>query len=149
MNSTEDKRIFAWYQSYTTAIRQLKSIKDKYQMLSALMDYGTDGIEPHFVDTDTCPAFALQAIFEACRVNLDNSRKSYKNGYKGAEHGKKGGAPKNGETAEEAYERRNGAPKTESPEPDLAPAPEVENVDAILAAASEAYEQELLADIVY
>lgn len=146
-----NNKMFAWYESYSEAIGQLPSIKDKYQMMLAITEYGTYGKEPRFIDTDTCPAFAMQAIFEACRVNLDNSRTNYKKGYQGASAGIKGGRPRKGETAEEAYARRNGTPKTSEPDQAPAPesAPEMENVDAILAEATKAHEQEMLAGVSY
>lgn len=107
--STEEKeaRQFVWFASFTNAIEQLPNKTDKALMALAIYQYGALGIEPTFIATKTCPEFVFRSIFEATRINIDNSVKNYENGKKGKEAGSKGGRPRKGETKEEAYARRN------------------------------------------
>lgn len=56
----------------------------------------------------------VRAILSATYPNVDSAKKNHlkaiENGKKGKEYGRRGGRPRNGETKEEAYERRNGNP---------------------------------------
>lgn len=111
----KDLKLFTWYTSYTKALEDMNP-HDAYILFMAIVKYGTYGVEPIFYKDlprekeeklyASMPKIAFRAIFEAMRVNLDNSVKSYKNGYRGADGGSKGGRPRKGETAEEAYARR-------------------------------------------
>lgn len=74
----KDTQQFYWYDSYTRAMEQLPSATDRAMFAYALVMYGAYSEEIEFVDTKTCPAFAFQAIFEACRINLENSQASRK-----------------------------------------------------------------------
>lgn len=104
----KEAKNFTWFQSYTNAIEKIDDIVARSMLAMAIVEYGSLGIEPKFVDTKKTPSFVLEAVFEACRPNIDKSIKHYDNGMKGKEYGKKGGRPKKGETKEEAYIRRNG-----------------------------------------
>lgn len=107
---------FAWFPTYTKAVQQLPDQVARMQLVYAFYQYSEFGTEPKFIDHHTengikyvsehCPLFAVQAIFEANRVNLDNSRMHHENGMKGKAYGKLGGRPRKGETAAEAKVRR-------------------------------------------
>lgn len=103
----KDVKQFVWFESFTNAIEQLPTISDKAIMALAIFEYGALGKEPVFPKkTETCQQFVFSALFEACRKNIDNSVKAYENGKKGASAGNRGGRPRNGETKEEAKQRR-------------------------------------------
>lgn len=107
-----------WHGTYTAAVEQLPDRLSKMQLVFAFWQFAEYGVEPEFIvhhvdggmeyASPKCPKFALQAIFEANRVNLLNSVKAHINGKKGAEHGDRGGRPRDGETKDDAYIRRNG-----------------------------------------
>ena len=112
---SKDLKLFTWYTSYTKALEDMNP-HDAYILFMAIIKYGTYGMEPIFFKDlpkekeeklyATMPKIAFRSIFEAMRVNLDNSIKSYHDGYKGAGAGAKGGRPRKGETAAEAKARR-------------------------------------------
>lgn len=77
-----------FYRSFYDAIKALPK-KYQAQALDAVLAYGLDGIEPTDADGVT------QAIFALIRPQIDANNKRYINGKKGAEHGNKGGRPKN------------------------------------------------------
>lgn len=79
---------FCFYRSFYDAIKALPK-KYQAQALDAVLAYGLDGIEP--TDSDG----VIQAIFALIRPQIDANNKRYINGKKGAEHGNKGGRPKN------------------------------------------------------
>lgn len=79
---------FCFYRSFYDAIKALPR-KYQAQALDAVLAYGLDGIEP--TDADG----VIQAIFALIRPQIDANNKRYINGKKGAEHGGKGGRPKN------------------------------------------------------
>lgn len=117
MKATKDTAGFAWFPTYTKAVQQLPDQLSRMQLVYAFYQYGEFGTEPRFITHHTddngmayvsplCPLFAVQAIFEANRVNLDNSRTCHEEGMKGKAYGKLGGRPRKGETAEEAKARR-------------------------------------------
>lgn len=99
---------FVWFESYTKAIEKIDDVVARSMLSLAIVEYGSLGKEPKFIDTKKTQSCFLEAIFEALRPNIDESVKRYTNGKKGASSGKKGGRPKKGETKEEAYIRRNG-----------------------------------------
>lgn len=127
----KDTSGFTWFPTYTAAVQQLPDRLSKMQLVYAFFQYGEFGIEPEFIEhhvengmsyiSKLCPLFAAKAVFEANRVNLDNSRARHINGAKGAEHGKKGGRPRKGETAEEAYIRRQAEAAIDAYEPQQVP----------------------------
>lgn len=79
---------FCFYRSFYDAIKALPK-KHQAQAIDAVLAYGLDGIEP--TDADG----VIQAIFALIRPQIDANNKRYINGRKGAEHGNKGGRPKN------------------------------------------------------
>lgn len=78
---------FCFYRSFYDAIKALPK-KYQAQTIDAVLAYGLDGIEP--TDADG----VIQAIFALIRPQIDANNKRYINGKKGAEHGGKGGRPK-------------------------------------------------------
>lgn len=78
---------FCFYRSFYDAIKALPK-KYQAQALDAVLAYGLDGTEPTEADGVT------QAIFALIRPQIDANNKRYTNGRKGAEHGVKGGRPK-------------------------------------------------------
>lgn len=78
---------FCFYRSFYDAIKALPK-KYQAQAIDAVLAYGLDGIEP--TDADG----VIQAIFALIRPQIDANNKRYTNGRKGAEHGSKGGRPK-------------------------------------------------------
>lgn len=78
---------FCFYRSFYDAINALPK-KYQAQAIDAVLAYGLDGVEP--TDADG----VIQAIFALIRPQIDANNKRYTNGRKGAEHGKKGGRPK-------------------------------------------------------
>lgn len=79
---------FCFYRSFYDAIKALPK-KYQAQAIEAVLAYGLDGIVP--TDADG----VIQAIFALIRPQMDANNKRYINGKKGAEHGNKGGRPKN------------------------------------------------------
>lgn len=79
---------FCFYRSFYDAIKALPK-KYQSQAIDAVLAYGLDGVEP--TDADG----VIQAIFALIRPQIDANNKRYINGKKGAEHGSKGGRPKN------------------------------------------------------
>lgn len=114
---------FTWFPTYTKAIEKLPDEASRAYMCMAIMEYASLGKEPNFEDARKLRArveqFVFESVFEAIRINIDNSVKHYTNGMKGKSGGSKGGRPKNGETKEQAYERRNKEAAEADPDPDL------------------------------
>lgn len=79
---------FCFYRSFYDAIKALPK-KYQAQAIDAVLAYGLDGVEPSDADG------VIQAIFALIRPQIDANNKRYINGKKGAEHGGKGGRPKN------------------------------------------------------
>lgn len=97
---------FCFYRSFYDAIKALPK-KYQAQALDAVLAYGLDGIEP--TDADG----VIQAIFALIRPLIDANNKRYTNGKKGAEHGAKGGRPK--QEQEQAQEPKpQSKPKTDA-----------------------------------
>ena len=84
---------FCFYRSFYDAIKALPK-KYQAQAIDAVLAYGLNGIEP--TDADG----VIQAIFALIRPQIDANNKRYINGRKGAEHGNKGGRPKNEKRAQ-------------------------------------------------
>ena len=129
----EEAKNFTWFQSYTNALEVIPDRVARAMLALAIIEYGSLGIEPEpriprdddckFDDTKKTEGRMLEAMFELARPNIDKSREKYINGKKGAPHGIKGGRPRDGESPEDAYIRRNGHPKgsNEIPEPAYLP----------------------------
>lgn len=86
---------------------------DQAEALELLLTYAHIGLGDE-VDLDKCSKVVrliLKQTVPALAAAERRRQASINNGNKGKEHGKKGGRPRNGETKEEAYERRN----TETP----------------------------------
>lgn len=76
---------FIFYRSFKNAVRALP-IEMRLNVYEAIIDYALEGIEP--------PQNGIErAIFEIVRPQIDANNKRYENGCKGAECGKRGGAP--------------------------------------------------------
>lgn len=99
-----ERNSFCFYRSFYDAI---KSLPKKYQAqaLDAVLAYGLDGVEPTEADG------VIQAIFALIRPQIDANNKRYTNGKKGAEHGKKGGRPKQ---EQEPKPQQKPKPKTDA-----------------------------------
>lgn len=95
-----DKRdTFVFYRSFKEALTDL-SDKDKLTVYEAISDYALDKIEP------TLTGFP-KALFSLIKPQLDANWRRFENGQKGAEHGKKGGAPKNNQNAKKKQHKNN------------------------------------------
>ena len=88
-----ERSSFCFYRSFYDAIKALPK-KYQAQALDAVLAYGLDGVEP--TDADG----VIQAIFALIRPQIDANNKRYTNGKKGAEHGAKGGRPKQAQEQE-------------------------------------------------
>lgn len=101
-----ERNSFCFYRSFYDAIKALPK-KYQSQALDAVLAYGLDGIEP--TDADG----VIQAIFALIRPQIDANNKRYTNGKKGAEHGAKGGRPKQ-EQEQEPKPKPQPKPKTDA-----------------------------------
>lgn len=100
---------FMWLKSFTEILDTMEASMARSQTARALLamaiiDYGTKGKEPKFVDLKyideetgeerVLPAFALQMAFEGVRVNIDISVRNCWNGSKGGRPKKETAAQK-------------------------------------------------------
>lgn len=83
---------FVFYKSFFTSINE---IPEEYQLRAykTLIEYALDGVLP-----DDNEPWIIKAIFEANKINIDNSRKAY-------EDGKRGGRPRKNPEGEETKKR--------------------------------------------
>lgn len=68
---------FSWYETYSNVLEAIPNKTARALLALAIIEYGAYGREPQFTDVPlkdgVFPGVALQAIFEANRVNIDNS----------------------------------------------------------------------------
>ncbi|MEE1007175.1 MAG: DUF6291 domain-containing protein [Acutalibacteraceae bacterium] len=98
-----ERNSFCFYRSFYDAVKALPK-KYQAQAIDAVLAYGLDGTEP--TDADG----VIKAIFSLIRPQIDANNKRYTNGKKGAEHGKKGGRPREQEQAPKPQQK----PKTDA-----------------------------------
>lgn len=69
---------FTWYETYTNVLDAIPA-KPRAVMALAIIEYGAHGKEPNFPeyvqmsDGTKFPGVALQGMFEAIRINIENS----------------------------------------------------------------------------
>lgn len=94
-NTTRDSMV--WYRSFFDAVETIKDINTKYQCYYAILCYGFFGEEPK-TDNEI-----VSVLFTSVKRNIDSNIRRYenckKNGAKGAEYSKLGGAPKGNQNA--------------------------------------------------
>ena len=91
MTNTTDKRdSFICYRSFYEAIGDLPD-KNQLEIYRSIFDFSLNFNEPKLEGIS-------KTIFTLIRPQLDANKKKFKNGCKGAEHGTKGGRPKNKKT---------------------------------------------------
>lgn len=78
---------FIFYRSFAEAIGSLSN-RDRLRLFDALIAYALDDVEPDL-------SGAARGMFMLIRPQIDANNRRYENGKKGAEHGSKGGRPKN------------------------------------------------------
>lgn len=78
---------FVFYRSFCESIQEIPDKDERLSAYESIFNYALNGIEP---DNN---GYA-KAIFTLIKPQLDANNKRWKNGKKGAEHGKKGGRPK-------------------------------------------------------
>jgi len=83
---------FVWYRSFKDCAKALP-LEHRVELYEGIMDYGLDQSEPIFFNP------YLQMAWALIKPQLDANWKRFKNGCKGALHGKKGGAPKGNKNA--------------------------------------------------
>lgn len=83
---------FVWYRSFKDCAKALP-LEHRVELYEGIMDYGLDQSEPIFSNP------YLQMAWALIKPQLDANWKRFKNGCKGALHGKKGGAPKGNKNA--------------------------------------------------
>lgn len=76
-----------FYRSFYEAIKEIP-IEQQGIVYNAIYGYALDGVEPELNGI-------AKAIFLLVKPQIDANNSRYENGKKGAEHGKKGGRPKN------------------------------------------------------
>ena len=81
----QDSLIF--YRSFYNAINGVADKKTRAELYDIICAYGLDGIIPEK------PSEIANAVFELIRPQIDANIQRRENGYKGAEHGIKGGRP--------------------------------------------------------
>ncbi|MDE6263766.1 MAG: hypothetical protein K2M11_01345 [Paramuribaculum sp.] len=81
------KNSYVFYRSFFDAIDQA-SDTEQLRLFRGITIYALNGIEPKLEGL-------LQAVWLTIKPQLDANYARYLNGCKGAEHGKKGGRPKN------------------------------------------------------
>jgi len=86
-----------WYRSFFDAIERLNDEQRKYQCYLMVFEYGLNRKEPDSNDDVICSLFAMvKPLIDKSILRYENCRK---NGKKGAEFGKLGGAPKGNQNA--------------------------------------------------
>ena len=95
------------YGSFLSAAEKALSLEDIGRFVLLLRDYALKGEDAHSDNP------VIEAFLEMAKPNLKAAKKRYEDackgrehGWKGAKDGIKGGRPRQGETKEEAYERR-------------------------------------------
>lgn len=82
---------FVFYRSYKNALDYLDA-ETKMRLMEAIFNYALDDKEPTLDGLE-------RSFFELVRPQIDINTQRYENGKKGAEYGKKGGAPKGNQNA--------------------------------------------------
>ena len=103
---------FIFYRSFKNAVQKLP-VELQLDMLYTIIDYALDGQEPAADDG------IVGAIFDLVRPQIDANNVKYANGCKGAEHGKKGGAPKGNKNAAKNNKQPQNNPKTTPKQPPM------------------------------
>lgn len=101
-NCTKERTGFVFYRSFFDAISDL-SAKEKLAIYEAISTYALEGIEP----TMDKVGKTTKALWLLIKPLLDNDIKRYENGCKGAESGKKGGAPAGNDNAKKKQPQNN------------------------------------------
>lgn len=82
---------FVFYRSFYDAIGHLPE-EVQNTLLRAVIEYGLDQTPPDFSGQPNQPY--IDAVFAACRPQIDANYRRWLNGLKGAPYGSRGGAPK-------------------------------------------------------
>lgn len=82
----EQRKSFIFYRSFSECLISLED-SERLKMYEAITSYALDSVEPKLTG-------CLKGMFALIRPQLDANIKRWKNGYKGAEYGFKGGRPK-------------------------------------------------------
>ncbi len=90
-NQDAGRDSFVFYRSFRDAIYRLPT-EEQNILLRAVIDYGLDQTPPDFSGQPNQPY--IDAVFAACRPQIDANYRRWLNGLKGAPYGSRGGAPK-------------------------------------------------------
>lgn len=101
-NCTKERTGFVFYRSFFDAISDL-SAKEKLAIYEAITTYALEGIEPSMEKVGK----TTKALWLLIKPLLDNDIRRYENGCKGAESGKRGGAPTGNDNAKKKQPQNN------------------------------------------
>lgn len=98
MEEKEKRDSFVFYRSFLEAIDQADT-ESQLKLYRAIALYALNGEEPRLVGLVNAVWLAIKPQLDANYKRFQNGKKGGKFGFLGAEHGKKGGAPKGNQNA--------------------------------------------------